>query len=89
MIETAFFNSAEVHLQLLHIGGFFPVLDGLDLEVVIAAEYGHLFIVEVNHIFGVFDQGGGIGGQEKFVFANADHQGRTLAGSIHGIGVIA
>ena len=84
MLETAFFDGFKLHLQLMYFNIFLFVVDGLNAELAIA-DAGHFPIVEVDHAFGMFDDGGGIRCQEKFIVANTDHQRGSFARGYQGV----
>ena len=62
------------------------VLDGPDFQSGGQRNAGHFFVFEVDHIFGVLDDGGGVGGDEIFAFTDADDERTRLAGEDQFIG---
>ena len=86
MLVPSFFNGLEGHLEFGDHGGDLVVLDGPDFQSGGQRNAGHFFVFEVDHIFRVLDDGGGVGGDEIFAFTDADDEGAGLAGENQLIG---
>ena len=69
-------------IAYLNIGGVCPEIGNLET---FRGDSRHVVIVEINHLFGMSDDGVRIAGEEIFVLADADDQGRTTPGADNGI----
>ena len=93
MGETAFFQLVEVHLEGDELGGLLDVVEVCDVKATCAVHDGNLFVVEVDDLLGIFNNGGCVGANVEFgaargfVFANADDKGTALAGADYLVGV--
>ncbi|MPN04099.1 hypothetical protein SDC9_151335 [bioreactor metagenome] len=71
-----FFEHTDVHFNALHIGIHRFVLQVADLHLLATLQYHDLFVVEVHHVLGVFNQRGGIRSYKEFfvVFTQTNDQ---------------
>ena len=77
--ESALLDFVDVDVHLVDAERDGGVLDGFEYHLV-ALEDGHVVVVEVDDVFGVLDDGGGVGGHEVFALAHADDERAALAG---------
>ena len=54
----------------------------------VAADGGHLAVFKIDDVGGVFDDGRGVAGDDVLAFADADDQGRPVAGHHQAIGFV-
>ena len=89
MRVSAFFELPDVELYGIYLGVDLGIVLGNDLQFLAFFQDGDFSIFEVDYAVGVFDDGGGVGGQEKLVLANTDGQWAALSGSNDGVGIPA
>src|SRR5262249_36660228 len=87
MIVAAFFDGCQLQVQLLDVGGQLFVAQVLEDELV-GFQDGQLVVIDVYDLFGVFDDGGGVGGKEMFSFPDTDDQGAAFPGGDDRVGLI-
>ena len=85
---ASFFELAEVHGEPADNGSNGGVVEVDDAQGFAPAEDGDFTVVEVDDTVGVFDDGGGVGGEEEFVFADADNEGAAFACGDDAVGVV-
>lgn len=85
--EAAFLEFVEVHLEGVELGCLLDVGEVGDLEASGAVHDGDFFVLEVDDLVGVLDDGGGVGAEEELVdgaflavvLAHADDEGAAFA----------
>ncbi len=87
MFVVAEFHLFEFEFGFLDFGGDGDVVDGHRLEVA-GADHRHFVVVEIDDLGGVFDDGGGVGGDDVFAVAHTDDQGAAAARDHEGVGFI-
>ena len=80
VVETGLFDAVEVHLQLLHVGDGFHVLDGLDVQFFAQFDAHNLLVFKVNHLLRAAHDGGGVRGDEILTLTDADDHRAAFAG---------
>ena len=80
MRETAFFDLAQAHLQLPHLGCLFDALEVRDAKFLTALDVGDLFLAQIDHLVRVLDDRGRVRSHEILVLPYADQQRASLAG---------
>ena len=73
VLEAAQLDLLERELDLLEVLGHDDVVDGLGMEP-IRADHDHLVVGQVDRLGRVLDDGGGVGGQDVLVVADAEDQ---------------
>ncbi len=91
--EAAFLQLVEAEAERVHLGGLVDVGEVDDVDLAAAVHVGNLLVLEVNHLLGVFHDGGGVGAQIEFfltvgVGTHADDQRRAFAGANELVGMI-
>ena len=87
MVEARLLDRVEVHLQLLHVGHGFHVMNGLDVKLFAQLDAYHLLILKVDHLLSATHDRRGIGGDIILVFAYADDHGAAFTGGDEFVGV--
>ena len=77
--ETSFFELADIHLQHLDVQGLHHVIERYDLERFVSPDDGHLFVIEIHYLFGMFDNRRGVRSEKTLVAPDADHQRAAFA----------
>ena len=80
MLVPALLNGLKGHFEFSDDRRDLVVLDGPDFQPSGERDAGHFFVFEIDHVFRVLDDGGGVGGDEILPFTNADDEGARLAG---------
>jgi len=87
MRVTTLLQLGERKLQPFDFGCLADIADSGDVKFFATLKCNHLLIVDIDHLVGIFDNGGGIGSKEILVLTDTDHQRTALAGGNDDVGV--
>jgi hypothetical protein len=85
---AAFFQLAQGEFQFYDAVVFFHLLQVVELRLPVPAQADYLLVVQVDDLFGVFNNGRGVRGQEVFPLPYAYEQRAGFACRYHGVGIV-
>ena len=85
---AAFFQLAQGEFQFNDAVVLFHLLQVVELRLPVPAQADYFLVVQVDDLFGVFNNGRGVRGQEVFPLPYAYEQRAGFTGCYHGVGIV-
>ena len=86
--EASLLDLVERKRERVHLLRERDVVDRTDFESV-ATQHGQLAVPEIDHLLGVGDDRGRVGGHERLPLPHADDQGRALSRRVEAVGLVS